>query len=228
MGARRGFPGQLLLGSLRARTGLLERGRVVEQLAGRLRQRGDVARRHDPARAEAANRLGEAADVIRDDRHSRAERPEQGTALVDLGSVRKERDRCFAEGPVDLPVREIAEPPLRTVSGSLLVALDALERIARDEESGAVDGLRRLDRVADPLVRPDDPEGKECPAVVAPRRIAREDGVRDYAQPLLLRQLGELVAAALAVDDDPLEAPEEAAPEIALLPRCAAGAGRGP
>ena len=40
--------------------------------------------------------------------------------------------------------------------------------------------------------------------------------MRDDAQALLVRKLGELVAATLAVDDDPLEAAEEPAPEISL------------
>ena len=219
MRPRRGFPGQLLLGPLRACTGPREGGRVVEQLASRLGQRRDVARRNDPARAEAPDRLCEPADVVRDHWNAGAERPEQGPALVDLGPVRKERDRRVAQRAVDLVVREIAEPPLRTVSGGLPVSVDALQRVAGDEEPGPVDGLRCLDRVADPLVRPDDPEREEGAAIVASRRVARKHRVRDHAQPFLVSQLCELVATPFAVDDDPLEAAEEPAPELPLLRR---------
>src|SRR5439155_22886261 len=73
-----------------------------------------------------------------------------------------------------------------------------------------------LDRVLDPLVRADDPEREERPAVVAPRRVAREDGMRDDAQRFGVGELRELLASALAVDDDALEAAEQPPPEISL------------
>jgi hypothetical protein len=41
--------------------------------------------------------------------------------------------------------------------------------------------------------------------------------MRDDAESPLARQLGQLVPAALAVDDDPLEPAEEPAPEVAFL-----------
>ena len=70
------------------------------------------------------------------------------------------------------------------------------------------------------LVRPHEAEREHRPAVVGPRRVARSDGVRDHAQ-LLLRdaERGQRLAAALRVDDDPLEAAERTAPEAGLRGR---------
>ena len=190
--------------------------RVVEQLAHGLGERLDVARRDDAAGPEAANRLAEAADVVGDGRHAGAERAHERAALVDLGPVGEERDRRLAERAVDLVVREVAEPPLGPVARGRPVAVDRLERIAGDQEPRSVDLPHDLDRVSHPLVGADDPEAEKRPPVVAPLRVAREDRVRDDAEPGGIGQLGQLVAPALAVDDDPLEAAEEPPPEVEL------------
>ena len=103
VGLRRLRPRSARAARARLRRGrCCERRRIVEQLARGLGERVEVARRHDPTRLEAAHRLGDPAHVVGDDRNPGAERAQQRPALVDLGPVRKERDRRLAERPVDL------------------------------------------------------------------------------------------------------------------------------
>src|SRR5215210_1127324 len=104
-----------------------EGGGVVEELAGSLRERFDVARRHDAAGFEPPDRLREASDVVRDHRNAGAEGPEESSALVDLRPVRKERDRRLSERGVDLALRQVAEPPLGPVAGRGAIAVDAVQ-----------------------------------------------------------------------------------------------------
>ena len=89
-GAR--VPGQLLAGAAGALAGRLERCGVVEQLAQRGGQGLDVVGRHDAPGAVAANRLGEAADVVDDRWHARAERLQERAGLIELGAVGEDGD----------------------------------------------------------------------------------------------------------------------------------------
>src|SRR5205814_8759635 len=103
---------------------LLERGRIVEELADRRRETLEVARRDDPARAEPPHRLGDPADVVRDRRDAGAERLQQRPALVELRPVGKERDRRVAERTLDLLRVQIPEPPFDPVAALRAVAVD--------------------------------------------------------------------------------------------------------
>ena len=183
------------------------------------RETGHVTCGHDAARAETTDGLGDAADVIGDGGDSGAERTQQSAALVELGPVRKDGDGGIAEGAVDLRLREVAEAPLHVepVRGCL-VRLDRLERVAGDEEPCVARLPDGLDRVAEPLVRPDDPEGEHGAAVVPPLGGGREHGVGDDPELLAIdAELGEGVGAALAVDDDPVEAGEEPPPQVGAV-----------
>ncbi len=188
------------------------------------RETGDVACRDDPAGVEAPHRLCNAADVVGDDGDTRAERPQQGAALVELGPVREDGNGGVAEGAVDLRLREVAEPPLHLEPVcDRPVRLDRLERVSRHEQPRVARLAHCLDRVAEPLVRPDDPEREHRAPVVSPLGVAREHGVGDDPEPFRVdAELRERLPAVLAVDDDPVEAPEEPAPELDAV-RCAAG-----
>src|SRR6266536_712979 len=72
----------------------------------------DVARGNDAPCLEAAYGLGDPADVVRDRGHARAERAQQGAALVELRVVGEDGDGRVAEGTVGLVLRQVAEPPL--------------------------------------------------------------------------------------------------------------------
>ena len=199
------------------------------QLGDRGRERVDVPRRNHAAGAEAANRLGQPRHVVGDGRDTRAERPQQRPALVDLRAVREDGDGGLAERVVDLGRGQVAEPPLGAVAGCAPVGLDRLERLAGDEEAGAVGALDGLDRVAESLVGPDHPEREHGSAVVAPRRVAGEDGMGDHPQSAGVdAEVGQRLAAALAVHDDAVEAAEQAAPELELRRPSGAAAGRAP
>ena len=98
------------------------------------------------------------------------------------------------------------------------VRLERLERLAGDDQPRALDPLRRLDRVAEPLVRPDQPEAEERVPVVAPLDVAREERHRDHAQLLLGHaEVGERPEAALRVHDDPVEPVENSRRHIFVL-----------
>ena len=60
------------------------------------------------------------------------------------------------------------------------------------------------------------PSAEQRAAVVVPLRLAREDRVRDHPQARGVDELCELVAGALAVDDDAGEPAEQTPPEVAL------------
>jgi L-cysteine/cystine lyase len=189
---------------------------VGEELPDREGQRADVPRRHHPPRGEPPHRLGDAADVVRDGRHARAQRAQERAALVELGPVRKDGDGRVAEGAVDLRRREITEPPLDLEPvGRGAIGLDRLERIPGDEQPRALGPPHGLDRVAESLIRPDHPEGEDGPTVVVAAGLAREDGVGDDAQPLAGdAEPGERFPAVLAVHHDAVEAAEEPPPEL--------------
>lgn len=219
-----GIPRQLFPRSPGTGASPLEGSGVGEQLVDGGGQAGDVARGDHATRIEALDRLGDPADVIGDGRDARSERTQQRPALVELGPVREDGDRRSAERTVALLRRQVPEPPLHVETVRRRpVRLERLERVARDEQP-CVSGLAdRLDRVSEPLVRADHPEGEDGPAVVRPLRLAREDGVGDDAEPRPVdSEPGERLPAVLAVHDDPLEPREEPAPELGAV-RGAAG-----
>jgi len=205
-------------------TCLLERVPIGEQLVDSCRETGDVAGGHHSAGSEPAHRLCNAADVVRDGRDRGAQGSQERSALVELGPVREDGHGGVAERAVGLRRREVAEPPLHLEpvrSGP--IRLERLERVPGHEEASVPRMADGLDRVAEPLVRPDHPESEHRPAVVVALRFAREDGVGDDAELVPVdSQVGERVAAVLAVHDDPVEAPEDAAPQLRAM-RGAAG-----
>ena len=207
-------PGQLLARAARPRTGLFERARVVEKLSHRVTQGGDVVGRHHTPGTERSHRLGKPADVVDDGGQARSERLQKRAALVELRSIGEDRDRRFAERPLDLRLREIAEPKLSSVEGG-----QRPHRVAGDEEA-ASRPPRRLGCVLDLFVGADHPEREHRAAVVAPLRLAGGDGVGDHAE-LLLRnaEVGEDAAATLAVHDDSLEPGKQPSPESGLRRR---------
>jgi len=217
-------PGQLVARPPRALAGLVERLVVGEELTEGVREAGDVACGHDAPGPEPAHGLGNASDVVGDDRNSCAERAQQSAALIELGPVWEQRDGGIAEGAVDLGLREIAEPPLdlESVRGGA-IGLDGLQRVARHEQPCVPGAAHCLDRVAESLVRADDPEGEHGPAVVLPLGLTREHGVWDDPEPFGIdAELGERLPAVLAVHDDPVEARKEPAPQVGAV-RGAAG-----
>src|SRR3954453_19619980 len=166
MCSRGGIPGECFAGTARARTCGGERGPVIQQLA-RCRSEGlDVARRHDAARLESPDRLGDAADVVRNRRHTGAERLEERSALVELRPVGEQRHRRLAERAFELALWEVTEAPLGHVAGLYPVAVQRLERVACNDQPRAVDRLGRGDRIAEALVWPDRSETEQRAAVV--------------------------------------------------------------
>ena len=78
-------PRQLIPRASRAGACSLERGGIGEELVDGSRERGHVPGRHDPAGLEPTHRLSDSAHVVRHRRDARPERPQQSTALVELG-----------------------------------------------------------------------------------------------------------------------------------------------
>ena len=109
------IPRERLAGARRAAPSFRERGGVVEEPADGRRERLDVAGGDDATRAEAPDRLPEAADVVRDGGDAGTQGAEERAALVDLRPVREEGERGLSVGPVDLGLREVAEPPVDAV-----------------------------------------------------------------------------------------------------------------
>jgi endonuclease/exonuclease/phosphatase family metal-dependent hydrolase len=219
MGLRGRVPGQLLSSPPRAFACLLECVVVGEELVHGRRETGHIPRGHHAAGGEAADRLGDAADVVRDGGNPGAERAQEGAALVELRPVWEDCDRGVAEGAVDLRLREVAEAPFHLEPvRSRPVRLDRLERIAGDEKPRVAGLADRLDRVAESLVGPDDPEGEHRATVVSPLGLGRKHRMGNDPEPLAVdADRGERVGAALAVDDDPVEPREEAAPEAGAV-----------
>jgi endonuclease/exonuclease/phosphatase family metal-dependent hydrolase len=220
---RGAVPGQLLACPPCARPRPLESVVIGEELLDGRRETDDVARGHDAAGVETAHRLGDATDVVCDGRDAGAECAQQRAALVQLWQVREDSDGGFAEGAVDLRLRQVAEPPLDLEPVRRgAVRLDRLERIPGYEQTSVSGASHGLDRVAEALVGPDHPEGEHRPAVIVALGLAREHGVGDDAKPLSVHaQLGKRLAAALAVHDDPVEAREEPAPQLGAVRRAA-------
>ena len=210
MGPRRGVPRELGARTFGACTRAGERVRVAEELANRLGQSVDVAGRHDTAGSIGAHRLGEPADVVDDCGDTGTERLEQCTGLVELCAVGKDGDGRLGERAVELGLRQVTESPL----DSLRVA-ETVERhrcVARDEKPCVRQARGRRDRVGQPLVGPDDAEREQRRAVVVPRRRARVDGMRDDAR--VDTEVGQGLAAPVAVDHDAVEPREDAPPEV--------------
>ena len=165
---RRGrrLPGERLARAPRTRPCGLERRGVAEQLANRRGQPFDIAGLDHAAGAELAHRLGEAADVVDDRGHARAERAQERGGHVDLRLVREERERRDRERVVDLRLGLVLGAPLDVGSGrGRAVRLERLERLAGDEQPRPFHPLRRLDRVAEALVGRISPRQRSvCPS----------------------------------------------------------------
>ena len=154
-------------------------------------------------------------------RAHRAERAQERSALVDLRLVREDRKRRLAECPVDLVLRRVSEAPFGLRSRGSLVRLSRLRRIADDEEPR----IRRLPTAAivspRPLARADHAQREHRRAVVATRRVACEDRVRDDAQPARVdAELRERLSTVLAVHQAG-EALEQTFPQVGLPRRAA-------
>ncbi len=167
--------------------------------------------------AEPLDRLGKPADVVGHRGHTGSKCLHERAALVELRPVRKECDGRLAERTLELGLRQVPEPPLRQIAGLGAVAVHGLDRIAGDEQARSGDPLGRCDRVSDPLVRPDRAEREQRAAVVGTCGIARENGMRDDGR--VDAELGETLAATIAVDDDTVEAREKLSPEPLLASR---------
>ena len=174
-------------------------------------QRVEVAGRDDAAGAERAHGLAEARRRRRR-RRGRPRRAPAGARPTGRAPRDKERRRRSPRRARDRARRceQIAEPPL-----DALGAAEPVERhcgVACDEQPRLRQSPRHLDRIGEALVRPDHTERQDRRAVVGARRRARIHGVGDDARVDI--QLGERLAPALRVDDDAIEALEQAAPEI--------------
>src|SRR5207253_573294 len=97
-----GIPRQLGARPFGARARARKGVAVAQELACSVCERVDVARRDNTTGAEAADRLGEAGNVVGDRRNARAERLQQGSRLVELGAIREERDGGLGERAVEL------------------------------------------------------------------------------------------------------------------------------
>jgi Endonuclease/Exonuclease/phosphatase family len=209
-------PGQLVACTPGALASFLERVAVRKELVDCFRKTGDVAGRHNTAGVESPHGLGDAADVVRHGGNAGAERTQKRAALVELRPVGEDGNGRVAEGTVDLGRPEVAETPFDIQPiRSCAVRLDRLEGVARDEQPRATYPSHGLDRVAEPLVRSDHPEGEHRATVVPSLRLAREHRVGDDLEPLPLdAEPGERLPAVLAVHDDTVEARKEPAPEV--------------
>src|SRR5262249_29347590 len=97
MCTRGGAPRELRASLPCSCTRLVECGRLVQQLADRIRKRLHVSSWNDAPGSEAPNGLRDPAHVVCNGRHSCAERLQQGAALIELGPVREDGDRRLAE-----------------------------------------------------------------------------------------------------------------------------------
>ena len=199
MRRRRGVPGQLLARAPRARA----RGRERRRRRRELVDRGGERRRRRPAGRRGRRRTRDGlARGRRRRRRPRARRRRapagarrSGRARAGTGRRRRSLRRARGRSP----------PPERT----------RRRRPRRAARSGRAD---RLARVFELLVGPDEAERARA-AVVGAWRVARKTGwgiTRSFSSTPKRR---ERLAAALAVDDDSLEAPEGAAPELGLRRR---------
>src|SRR5205823_2063706 len=121
---------------------------------------------------------------------------------------------------IDLPVGQIAEPPLDVEPARrLAIRSDRAHRITCDEQPRVAGAPDRLDRVGETLVRPDHADAEDRAAVVAALGVARKDGMRNHTGGDAER--GEQLTPALAVHDDAVETSEETSPEVLLVRRAA-------
>ena len=179
------------------------------------RECADVARRDDASGPEAAHRLGDTADVVRDRGDTGAEGAQERTALVEFWAVGEERDRRLAERAIDLAVGQVPEPPVDVEARCRgAIGVDGLERIARDHEPRIARVAYGGNRVAEALIGANDAEAERGAPVVPPFRIAAENRMGNDAR--FDVEPGERVTAALAVHDDAVEAGEQVAPQLLL------------
>ncbi len=172
----------------------------------------EIASRDDASGSEAQNRLGEAADVVGDDRDTRAERLQERPRLVELGAVGEDGDRRLRECPLELHRLEVAESPFG--ARCLRQLVERHRRIARDEEASVGEAAYELDGVGKAFVGADDAEREQRLAVVGPDGSARVDGVGDDGR--LDAELAQRLTAAFAVHHDAVEAAQQALPEPTL------------
>ena len=148
MCSRRGVPRQLVPGAARSLACGRERVGVFEQLPERGAQALDVSGRDDAARREPADDLAQATHVVDDGRHAGTERLEERAGLVQLGPVGEDRDGRLGQREFELGRAEIAEAPLRPVTGGAAEVVERDPRVARDEQARA--GTASVARTASP------------------------------------------------------------------------------
>lgn len=184
MGLCSGLPRECHACSRRAGTGAGERIWVVEQPTQFPLESGDVARRYDRSRVEPANHLAESADVIHDGGHAPPERLEERPRLVEFLSIREDRDGCVAERLHELVGSEVAEAPLGPDTRLCAEGVERDPRVARDQESSAVDSSGGCERVGKPLVGSDHSKREHGAPVVGAYGIGAEHRVVDDAEAL--------------------------------------------
>src|SRR2546425_6263457 len=211
MGLRGCIPRQYPARATGSLTCRLERDGILEELAGRARERLNVSGRNDAPRAEPFHRLTQPPDVVDDCGDAGAERLQQCAALIELRPVGKERDGRITERALELALGEIAEAPLGGGARLGPVAVHRLERLAGDEQADAVELPCHFDGVAQALVGTDRAETQQRTPVVSPGRIGCEDRMRNDAR--VDAEPGERLPPALAVDHDAVEAAQQLLPE---------------
>ena len=222
----RRVPGQLRPRALGARARGGERRRVAEQLARGLGQRLDVARRGRRGRRRSARSARRGRRRRRRSpgcprRAPAASRP-TGRARRGTGRSRPSRPRArgrtrpAAGSRAATRVRGASRSPSSGIAGSPATSSRASSQPAHD-----------LDRVGEPLVRPDHAEREQRRAVVGARR--RRSGRRGAGSTRASTPSSRSVSRPRSrVDDDAVEAREQPPPEVALARPSAAAAGRAP
>src|SRR5207302_9347326 len=100
-----------------------------------------IAGWHDTSGREPPDRLRDAADVVRDGGHARAEGLEERAALIELRAVREQCDRGVAKCALDLVGRQVPEAPLGSRAGGLAPPVQRLKRVAGDQQPRALDAI---------------------------------------------------------------------------------------
>ena len=162
MRRRRGVPRQLGACVRRPARAASSAARSPSSRSTAVRERVDVTRGHDGARAEAVDDLAEPTDVVHDRRQPCAERLEERARLVELGPIREDGDRRVRE--------RVGDPRGRRGSRGATPPRAGLARACRSAR-----GIRGSPATSSraPATRPDPPRRRPSAPCTAGSRRAR-------------------------------------------------------